>query len=772
MSDVVTVTNRDGVAVITLQSPPVNGLGCAVRSSLQAALEAATADDAVSALVVTGAGKMFSGGADIREFGQSPPPGTPQLPTVIDAIEASEKPVVAAIHGFALGGGLELALGCHVRVAAAGTRVALPEVTLGIVPGAGGTQRLPRLIGVPAALEVIVGGSMVPAARARTLGILDDVVEGDVVDAAVTQARRMVNERMPLRRASGTDDRVAETRGKPEVFDAFKKKMARRARGFEAPYACVECIEAAANLPYAEGTAKEREVFVKLLASDQSKAQRHAFFAERQVAKIADVPKDTPSRPVKTAAVIGCGTMGGGIAMNFANAGIPVTVFEVSQAALDKGLGIIGQNYAATVSKGRLSQEDMNTRLGLISNTVSYDDLSDADVVIEAVFEDMALKREVFGQLDAACKPEAILATNTSTLDVDEIASATSRPDKVIGTHFFSPANVMKLMENVRGAQSSAETIATIMKLSKTIGKIGVLVGICDGFVGNRMLYAYRRQADFLLEEGALPDQIDKVIYDFGMPMGPYAMGDLAGLDGGRPGLRARSVRTEDERGLVPLRTGQPHPDSGSGRQRVGASGVGGQRIQTARGQRPRDPGALHVPPGQRGREDPRRGAGPARQRYRRRLDVRLRVPTLPRRSDVLGRPGRSRHHLRHDASTARRARRLLVGTGAAAQAARRARPWIRRPVGFLPRRPSGGVAASVTARLAALSLRLARRTQLLQTGLRPEPPRPLRGDPECPTPRPRGAHCRAPSPGQEDSSARGVRSRCSVRVGSGRSLF
>jgi len=533
MSDVVTVTHRDGVAVITLQSPPVNGLGCAVRSGLQAALEAATADGAVDALVVTGAGKMFSGGADIREFGQSPPPGTPHLPTVIDAIEASEKPVVAAIHGFALGGGLELALGCHVRLAAAGTRVALPEVTLGLVPGAGGTQRLPRLIGVPAALDVIVSGSMVPAARARTLGIVDDVVEGDVVDAAVTRARRMVDERMPIRRASAIDDRVAETRGKPEVFIAFKKKMARRARGFEAPYACVECLEAAANLPYAEGTAKEREIFVLLLASDQSKAQRHAFFAERQVAKIADVPKDTPLLPVKTAAVIGCGTMGGGIAMNFANAGIPVTVFEVSQEALDKGLGIIAQNYAATVSKGRLSQEDMDSRLGLISSTVSYDDLSDADVVIEAVFEDMALKREVFGRLDAACKPEAILATNTSTLDVDEIAAATSRPDKVIGTHFFSPANVMKLMENVRGAQSSAETIATIMKLSKTIGKIGVLVGICDGFVGNRMLYAYRRQADFLLEEGALPDQIDKVIYDFGMPMGPYAMGDLAGLDVG-----------------------------------------------------------------------------------------------------------------------------------------------------------------------------------------------------------------------------------------------
>ena len=309
--------------------------------------------------------------------------------------------------------------------------------------------------------------------------------------------------------------------------------MARRARGFEAPYACVECLEAAANLPYAEGTAKEREIFVLLLASDQSKAQRHAFFAERQVAKIADVPKDTPLLPVKTAAVIGCGTMGGGIAMNFANAGIPVTVFEVSQEALDKGLTIIRKNYAATVSKGRLSQNEMDQRLGLISTTVDYADLAAVDVVVEAVFEDMALKKEVFGKLDIVCKPGAILATNTSTLNVNEIAAATNRPDKVIGTHFFSPANVMKLMENVRGEQSSPETIATVMKLSKTIAKVGVLVGVCDGFVGNRMLYAYRRQSDFLLEEGALPAQIDKVIYDFGMPMGPYAMGDLAGLDVG-----------------------------------------------------------------------------------------------------------------------------------------------------------------------------------------------------------------------------------------------
>ena len=533
MSDAVSVSNRDGVAVVTLDNPPVNGLGFAVRTGLRAALEAAATDDTVRALVITGSGRMFSGGADISEFGKTPPPGTPHLPTLIDTIEASEKPIIAAIHGVALGGGLEVALGCHVRLAAPGTRVGQPEVTLGIVPGAGGTQRLPRLIGVPAALDVIVGGSMVPAEKAQVLGIIDEVVEGDLVDAAVARARRLVAGSEPPRRASALDNRLAEARGKPKIFEQFKKEMARRARGFEAPYACVACIEAAVNQPLAEGLATERETFLRLVASDQSKAQRHTFFAEREVAKIPDVPRNTPTRPVETAAVIGCGTMGGGIAMNFANAGIPVTVFEVSQEAIDKGLGIIKKNYAATVSKGRLSQAEMDTRLGLISTTVDYADLGGADVVIEAVFEEMGLKKEVFGKLDAACKPEAILASNTSTLDVDEIAAATNRPGQVIGTHFFSPANVMKLMENVRGAQTSAETIATIMKLSKTIGKVGVLVGVCDGFVGNRMLYAYRRQADFLLEEGALPAQIDKVIYDFGMPMGPYAMGDLAGLDVG-----------------------------------------------------------------------------------------------------------------------------------------------------------------------------------------------------------------------------------------------
>ena len=535
MSDAVTVSNRDGVAVITLYNPPVNGLGFALRTGLRAAIDAAANDDDVRALVITGSGKMFSAGADISEFGQTPPEGTPHLPSLIDAIEALDKPVVAAIHGVALGGGCELALGCHVRLAAPGTRVGLPEVTLGILPGAGGTQRMPRLIGVPAALDLIVSGKMVPVARALTLGIIDEVVEGDVdvVEAAVARARELVAGDAPPRRASALDTRLAEARGKPEIFADFRKKMARRARGFEAPYACVDCIETAVSTPFAEGLAIERATFMKLVASDQSKAQRHAFFAERQVAKIPDVPKDTPTLPIATAAVIGCGTMGGGIAMNFANAGIPVTVFEVSQEALDKGLAIITKNYAATVSKGRLSQATMDTRLGLISSTVNYGDLAEADVVIEAVFEEMGLKKEVFGKLDAVCKPEAILASNTSTLDVNEIASATGRPGQVIGTHFFSPANVMKLMENVRGAQTSPHTIATIMELSKTIGKVGVLVGVCDGFVGNRMLYAYRRQADFLLEEGALPQQIDKVIYDFGMPMGPYAMGDLAGLDVG-----------------------------------------------------------------------------------------------------------------------------------------------------------------------------------------------------------------------------------------------
>jgi len=533
MPDSVTVLKRGSVAVISLNNPPVNGLGFVLRTSLMTILRFTLDDSAVQALVLVGSGKMFSGGADIREFGQAPPPETPNLPELITLIEASKKPIVAALHGVALGGGCELALGCHARLATADTRMGLPEVTLGIVPGAGGTQRLPRLIGITAALDLITSGRVVTASEALKLGIIDEIVDSSIVDQAIAQALRMVERPSLIRRASDLDNHLDDIRRNPDVFQQIREQLTKRARGFEAPYACIDCIEAAVSQPFLEGLATERQTFLRLVNSDQSRAQRHAFFAEREAGKIPDVPKTTATRTVQQAAVVGCGTMGSGIAMNFANADIPVTILETSQEALDKGLDLIKKHYAATVSKGRLAQSDMNSRLSLIKTTLHPGDLNQADVVIEAAFEDMAVKKDVFRRLDGACKPEAILATNTSTLNINEIAAATNRPERVIGTHFFSPANVMKLMENVRTDHSSSETIATIMKLSKRLSKIGVLVGVCNGFVGNRMLYAYRRQADFLLEEGALPEQIDKVIYDFGMPMGPYAMGDLAGLDVG-----------------------------------------------------------------------------------------------------------------------------------------------------------------------------------------------------------------------------------------------
>ena len=527
----VTFERHEDVALLRLTNPPVNGLSFAMRAALGERVAEALADEAVKALVIAGADRMFCGGADIREFSAPPPPGAAHLPAILDAIEASPKPVVAAIHGVAAGGGMEVALACHVRLAAPDTRLGLPEVTLGILPGAGGTQRMPRLIGVEKALDVIVGGKLYPVEQAVALGFVDECVEGDLVETAIARARRLAADGVPLRRASELTEHLEAARGRPEIFDDFRKKMARRARGFDAPYACVDCVETTLTMPYAEALKNERAVFHRLRESDQSAAQRHAFFAEREVARIPDVPKDTPARPVGALGVVGCGTMGGGIAMSIANAGLPVTVLESSQEALDRGMAVIRRNYAATVAKGRLSPAQMDARLARITPTLRDDDLGAADVVIEAVFEELPLKKEVFGRLDRVCKPQAILATNTSTLDVDAIAAATSRPEQVIGTHFFSPANVMKLMENVRGARTSPETIATVMKLSKKLGKVGVLVGVCDGFVGNRMLYAYRRQADFLLEEGALPEQIDRVIYDFGLPMGPYQMADLAGLD-------------------------------------------------------------------------------------------------------------------------------------------------------------------------------------------------------------------------------------------------
>jgi 3-hydroxyacyl-CoA dehydrogenase len=544
MGDVVAFEKRGTIGVVFLDNPPVNALGAALRQGVTRHLIQAREDPDIQAIVLVGRGRCFSGGADIKEFGKPFEP--PHLRQVIDTAEDSPKPVVAAIHGTAVGGGLELALGCHFRVGDKSARLGLPEIKLGLLPGAGGTQRLPRLIGVAPALDAILSGEYLPADKARALGLLDEVVAGDLVAGAVAFAERIVAEGRPLRRLR---ELAIDPEGTAEVFEKTRTSIARKARGLIAPTRCIESVENAVALAYDEGMAKEREYFLECVQSEQSRGQRHAFFAERQANKIPDVAADTPVQPIASAAVLGCGTMGGGIAMNFANAGIPVVVLETDAEALDKGLAIVRRNYAGSVSRGRITQDQMDRRLALISGTTDTADLAGADIVIEAVFEDMDLKKRIFATLDETCKRSAILATNTSTLDVDEIAAATGRPDKVIGTHFFSPANVMKLMENVRGAKTSAETIATVMALSKTIGKVGVLVGVCDGFVGNRMLYAYTRQANFLLEEGALPHQVDKVIYDFGFPMGPFAMGDLAGLDvGWRIRQRRANTRPKDER--------------------------------------------------------------------------------------------------------------------------------------------------------------------------------------------------------------------------------
>jgi 3-hydroxyacyl-CoA dehydrogenase len=509
----------DRVRVLYLDNPPVNGLGAAVRTYLRDELERALADPSVEAIVIAGKGKLFSGGADIREFGKEPRPFAPLLPELIDLFERSTKPVVAAIHGTAAGGALELALGCHARIASPEARVGLPEVTLGIIPGAGGTQRLPRLIGIREALAHITEGKLIPAAKAKALGILDDVVTSDLVAAAIERAPKT-----PLRRTSELlleDD--------PAAF-AEAEKAAAKARGLEAPAAAIEAVKAA-TLPGGQGFRKEREIFLKLVASDQSKALRHVFFAEREAAKIPDVPPDTKTTEIASAGVIGCGTMGGGIAMCFANAGIPVTVVESDPSALARGIEKIRGLYESSLSKGRISKEDFDKRMSLISGTSDFAGLSRADIVVEAVFEEMPVKKGVFAKLDALSKEGAILATNTSSLDVNEIARSTSRPSSVIGTHFFSPAHVMKLLECVRGADTSKETIASVLQLAKRLDKVAVLVSVCDGFVGNRMLYAYRRQADFLLEDGALPNEVDEALVEFGLPMGPYAMADLAGLD-------------------------------------------------------------------------------------------------------------------------------------------------------------------------------------------------------------------------------------------------
>jgi len=522
-------TTRGGVAVITLDNPPVNGLGHALRTELVAAIDRANADPAVRALVLVGAGKVFSGGADIKEFNTPKALAEPTLHTVIRAAEESPKPVVVALNGLAMGGGLELALGCHYRVAAPGAPVALPEVKLGILPGAGGTQRLPRAVGLETALEMIVTGAQVPVERLRGTALVDEIVEGDLVAGAVAFAERIAD-RHPLPRLR---DRKVE-HPDPEAFLQFvRKSVAAASRGLAAPGKCVDAVEAAVTLPFEEGKAFERSLFLELVQSAESKALRHAFFAERAASKIPDVPDDTPTRPIRTAAVVGAGTMGGGIAMNFASAGIPVALLEVKPEALEKGVATIRKNYEASAKKGKLTAAQVQEAMALIRPTLHYADLAQADIVIEAVFEDMAVKEQVFRRLDEVMKPGAILATNTSTLDVDRIASFTRRPGDVIGTHFFSPANVMKLLEIVRGAETSKDVLATAMALSKRLRKTGVVSGVCDGFIGNRMLEQYLRQCLFLVEEGALPQEVDAALEAFGLAMGPFRMSDLAGNDVG-----------------------------------------------------------------------------------------------------------------------------------------------------------------------------------------------------------------------------------------------
>ncbi len=534
MSDLVQLTKDNGIAVITVNNPPVNALSPGVPEGIAAAIEQIDKDDSVKAAVLIGGGKTFVAGADIKEFGKitsGKAGGGLELPTLLLKIEDCRKPVVMAIHGSAFGGGLELAMSGHYRVAVAAAQVGQPEVKLGLIPGAAGTQRLPRLAGAAKAVEMCADGNPIKAADALNAGIIDRLVDGDLLSGAISFAREVADK--PVRKTRERNDKLGSAEQNAPIFAGARENARKKQRGVIAPLAAIEAVEAATKLPFEEGCRLERKLFMECLFSDQSKALIHVFFGEREVARIPDIPKETPLIPVNSAAVVGAGTMGGGIAMVLANAGIPVLLKEADQAALDKGLANIQKNYATSVKRGRFTQAFVDERLKLIQPTLSYDAFANADLVIEAVFEGMALKKEIFSELDRVCKRGAILASNTSTLNIDEIASSTSRPQSVIGTHFFSPANVMRLLEIVRGKASSKEVIATCMQLSKKIGKIGVLVGNCRGFVGNRMFHPYVRESVFLLEEGASVGAVDSALYDFGMAMGPLAVGDLAGLDVG-----------------------------------------------------------------------------------------------------------------------------------------------------------------------------------------------------------------------------------------------
>ena len=530
INDVTTLEKEGGIAVVTLNSPPVNALSAPVREGINNGIKQAIGDPDVQAIVLICNGKTFIAGADITEFGKAP-----KGPSLFEAqamIENASKPVIAAIHGTALGGGLEVALTCHYRVAVPSAKCGLPEVNLGLLPGAGGTQRLPRIVGAEKAVEMVTSGQHVGAKKCLEMGLVDELAEeGKLREGAVAFANKIVAEKRPLKKVRDLNDKVEAARGKPEIFEKIRKDNARKFRGFLAPEYNIQCIEAAVNLPFDEGIKVEQKLFRELMTGTQSAAQRHVFFAERQVWKIPDVPADTPTIPVNKVGIIGAGTMGGGIAMNFLNVGMPVTIVETKQEALDRGIGVIRKNYENSAKKGRFTTEEVEKRMGLLQGSLDMNDLADCDLVIEAVFENMDIKKDVFGKLDKIVKQGAILATNTSALNIDEIATAVKRPEAVIGLHFFSPANVMRLLEVVRADKTSKEVIATSMQIAKKIGKIAALVGVCPGFVGNRILAQRQREAQKLILEGAMPWDVDRVLYDFGLPMGPFAMSDLAGLD-------------------------------------------------------------------------------------------------------------------------------------------------------------------------------------------------------------------------------------------------
>ena len=530
INDVTTIEKDGNISIITLNSPPVNALSAPVREGLHKGITEARNDGETEAIVIICEGRTFIAGADISEFGKEPK--GPSLFEVQEFIEDSNKPVIAAIHGTALGGGLEVALTCHYRIAVPSAKCGLPEVNLGLLPGAGGTQRLPRVVGVEKALQMVTSGQHVPAKQCLEMGLVDEIANEDGLrEDSINFAKKIVSENRPLVKISEMNDKVEAARGNENIFTDFRASIARRARGFLAPEYNIQCIEAAVNNSFDEGIKIERKLFMELVTGTQSAAQRYAFFAQRQVAKIPDIEPDTEIKSFSSIGVIGAGTMGGGISMNFANVGIPVTIIEQSQENLDKGLGIIRKNYENTANKGRITFEDVEKRTDLIKGSTDINDLSNCDLIIEAVFENMDLKKDIFKTLDNIAKKGAILATNTSALDVNEIATQTSRPEDVIGLHFFSPANVMRLLEIVRGEKTSKSVVATSMKMAKSIGKVAAVVGVCPGFVGNRILAQRQREANKLILEGAMPWEVDDALFDFGFPMGPFAMSDLAGLD-------------------------------------------------------------------------------------------------------------------------------------------------------------------------------------------------------------------------------------------------